>query len=353
MPTLTAETMENIGYQLFRAAGASEGHARTVAHHLADANLAGHDSHGFIRVPGYLQRMKEGHTDPVAQPEIVRETSATAQIDGHRTFGQVTAKFGTETAIQKARESGVSFVTMGNQGHIGRVGAYPEMAANAGMACIMWAGSMGRATRGVAPFGGREGRLGTNPISMAFPCSLGSPVLLDFATSMAAAGKIHVYRARGELLPEEWVLSKEGIPSKDPKDYDDNGALLPIGGLSGGHKGYALSVMVALFGGALASFTSGNLEEMRTIMGCSIVVIDVSKFAPVEELHEEVDGFLRFLKDTPPMQGSSGVLYPGEVEARSRQERSAKGVEIEEATWNEVLKEIREYGLEKELTPLP
>ena len=353
MPTLTGESIHKIAQHVLHAAGALDDHASTVGRHLADANLAGHDSHGFIRIPQYVRDIKEGRLDPKAQPEVASENIAVACVNGNGTFGQVVAKFATELAIKKAREHGISLVTMYNLGHTGRVGTYPEIAAKEGLAATMYSGGIVRRPGGVAPFGGREGRLSTNPISMAFPSSDGV-ILLDFATSMAAEGKLRVYRARGHSLPDEWVLSKEGVPSRDPNDYYDGGAILPIGGLSGGHKGYALSFMVVLFGGLLGGLgRSDGGEQEPSSGGSSITVIDVGGMAPIEEVKTRVDELVRFVKDTPPMEGSSGVLYPGEVEARSRQERLTNGVSTEQATLDQVAHLIEEFGLGEELGDLP
>jgi uncharacterized oxidoreductase len=354
MPIITGESIERIARGVLRAAGATDEHAKTVAQHLADANLAGHDSHGLIRVPPYVRGIKEGRIDPVAQSEVVGEHMAMAQVNGNATFGQVVAAFATRLAMNKAREYGIGLVAMYNLGHTGRIGSYPEMAAKEGMAAIMYSGGITRGGGGVAPFGGREGRLSTNPISMAFPSSSNGVILLDFATSMAAEGKIRVYSARGQALPDQWVLSKDGVPSNDPNDYYDGGAILPVGGLSGGHKGYALSFMVVLLGGMLGGLgRASNLELAPPGGGTSIIVIDLESLAPIDDVKAQVEELVRFVKDTPPMEGSSGVLYPGEVEARSRQERRANGVPVEQPTWEAVAKLIKEYGLEDELAPLP
>jgi len=352
MPTLKGETIERVACHILQAAGAPGGHARTVASHLADANLAGHDSHGLIRIPQYVRFMKEGRLRAAEEPQVVKETVTTAQVDGRWTFGQVVAKSATELAIGKAREAGVGFVTMYKAGHTGRIGAYPEMAAHVGIAAIMWSGSIGGPFPIVAPFGGRRPKLGTNPVAMAFPSGLEGPILLDFATSMAAEGKLRVYRNRGKPLPDAWIINSEGVPSTDPNDFYNGGALLPVGGLSGGHKGYALSFIVGLFG-LLAALGSPEAKEREMRWGSAIVAIDISRFAPLEEFQVRVREAVEFVKDTPPMEGFQGVLYPGEIEARTRQERLVKGVEVEETTWNQILECVREYGLEDKLAPLP
>ena len=270
MPTITADKISTIAREVLHAAGASEGHARTVGTHLANANLAGHDSHGFIRIIQYVSNIRQGDIDPKAEPEVERDVGAMAQVNGNSTFGQVVAMMASDLAMDKAREHGIGLVAMHNLGHTGRVGTYPERIANEGMAAMMWTGFVGgTAANSVAPFGGRARRLGTNPVSMSFPSPTEGPVLLDFATSVAAEGKLRVYRARGHTLPSEWVLNKEGVPSRDPNDYYEGGALLPMGGLDGGHKGYGLSIMVALFGAVLGSLghqsTTMDTQKKRLI----------------------------------------------------------------------------------------
>jgi LDH2 family malate/lactate/ureidoglycolate dehydrogenase len=351
MPTLTSERITRIASEVLQAAGASAENGDIVGQHLADANLAGHDSHGFIRIPQYVRNIREGQLDPKAQPRVNRDNKATAQISGNDTFGQVAASFGTRLAMKKAKEYGVGMVSMYNLGHTGRIGTYPEMVAREGMAGIMFNGGLARGS--VAPFGGREGRLSTNPISLSFPASDGRVMLLDFATSMAAEGKLRVYSARGHELPDDWVLTKDGAPSRNPNDYYDGGAILPMGGLTGGHKGYALSFMTVLFGRVLSGLGAGDMTPTdKLVMGTSITVIDLGADSSMGEIHREVDGVIDFVKSTPPMEGFSEVLYPGEIEANSRRDRLANGVPIEETTWGLVVELIDEFSLRDKLGPL-
>ena len=351
MPTLTEKDLHRVAFSVLHAAGAAEEHADTVARHLADSNLVGHDSHGFIRVPQYVGDLDEGRTDPAAQPEVVGDGKGMASVDGHGTFGQVVATFATQLAIKKAREYGISLVNMINLGHTGRVGAYPEMAAEEGMAAIMNTGFVG-GKGNVAPFGGLKPKLGTNPIAMGFPYASDGPILMDFATSMAAEGKVRVYRNRGKELPDAWLLTKDGVPSRDPNAYYEGGSILPMGGLQGGHKGYALAVMVALFGAVMGSLDRpvDLANSQRT--GSSIIVIDLERIAPIDSVRAQMDNLVRYLKDTPLMEGSSGVLYPGEIEATTRRQRLAEGVPVEEATWAQVVDLIKRFQLEEELKDL-
>jgi len=352
MPILTKHQIVRITDVMMQAGGAPVGHAGIVADHLANANLAGHDSHGFIRIPQYLKAIEEGDLDPRADPEIVGEHGGIIQVDGHSTFGQVVATRSTEMAIEKARDHGVSVVTMGNLNHTGRIGTYPEMAAAAGMAGIMFTGFAGGSFgNSVAPFGGREGRLGTNPLAMAFPHVEGAPILLDFASSMAAEGKLRVYRNKEQDLPDTWVIDKNGVPSRNPNDFYDGGAQLPVGGMHGGHKGYALSLMMALFGGILGQIASppGKIDRWAMWAGSTILAIDLGHMAPMETIRAEVQHMMKYLQDTPPMEGSSGVFFPGERSAKTRQERLAQGIPVDSTTWAQVEALFDQYGVRDQL----
>ena len=351
MPTVTAQEIERIVHHILHAAGAPDEHARTVAQHLADNNLAGHDSHGLIRVIQYVKQIKEGAIVPDATPVIATETPTTAQVDGHRTFGQVGAKFAAQVAIDKAKQSGVSCVTIRNLGHLGRLGAYAEMAAAAGFAAIIYCCGGGHGLCQV-PFGGRERRLSTNPIAMSFPSDLKGPISTDIATAVVAEGKLRIYKASGHRIPNGWVLDSEGRSSNDPNDFYKGGALLPLGG-SEGHKGYTLAFMADVFGGILSRGGFPGSPGECFSNNSLIVAIDVERFAPLETVKAEVSRMAKHMKETPLAEGSQGILYPGEKEIRTRLERRAKGADIEKATWDQVMTLIREYALEDTVGPLP
>jgi LDH2 family malate/lactate/ureidoglycolate dehydrogenase len=350
MPNLRAEQLETIAFHLFCAAGTPEEHSRMVARHLADNNLAGHDSHGFIRVIQYIRQIKEGVIVPAAKPEIMAESPSTAQVDGHYGFGQVVAYFSTALAIDKAKKQGISCVALRNLCHLGRLGAYAEMAALQNCAAILYCSTGGQALS-QAPFGGAKRRLGTNPIAMGFPSEDG-PIISDFATSAAAEGKVRVYRARKQNLPEGWILDQKGDPSKNPNDFYDGGTLLPVGG-SVGHKGFCLAFMTDVFGGILARNGSIGNPNKQFSNGTFIVVIDIERFAPLAPAKAEALTMVNFVKDTPLAQGFDQILYPGEKEAKSRKERTAKGIEIEDETWNQVMDLVKNYQVADRIGNLP
>src|SRR5947207_11186928 len=203
MPLVQADHLSRIGAALLRAAGATPEEAEAVATGCVNANLVGHDSHGIIAIPTYIDRIKVGHIVPGAPMTIVQESPATTVIDGHWGFGfHINAKAMALT-IEKAKTANVAACTVFRQSHVGRLAAYPLMAMRAGMIGMATADS-GRSPKHVAPFGGREARLGTNPISIAVPSDLEAPFYLDMATSAVAAGKIALSCARGEPIPERW-----------------------------------------------------------------------------------------------------------------------------------------------------
>src|ERR1700740_2088348 len=334
MPKIQADRLEEIGRALFEAAGSPKEEAALVMRHIVGANLVGHDSHGVIQIPTYIERIKVGHIVPGAPWKIVQESPTTTVVDGHWGFGYVANERAMPLTIEKAEKSNVAAATVFRQGHIGRLASYTLMAAEAGMIGLITADS-GRSPKAVAPFGGREARLGTNPISMAIPSDLEAPLYLDMATSAAAAGKIAVAVARNQPVPDGWIIGSDGKPTNDPRQLRQGGALLPVGG-SEGYKGYGLSVMVEILCGLLTGLGFGVEPTGRHNDGCFMAVFKVDAFRPLEQFKKEVGEFARYLKATPPSLGSSGVLYPGEIEHLREVERRKTGIDVEDATWNKL-----------------
>jgi len=347
MPTVHADRLSIIGSALLHAAGASPEEAEAVATGCVNANLAGHDSHGIIAVPTYIDRIKAGHIVPGASFTIMQESPATAVVDGHWGFGfHVNAK-AMRLTIEKARKTHVAAVTVRRQSHVGRLAAYPLLAIEHGMIGLATADS-GRSPKVVAPFGGREARLGTNPISIAVPSDLDGPFCLDMATSAVAAGKVALAAARREPIPSGWIVDGDGRGTTDPTRLRQGGALLPLGG-SEGYKGSGLAAMVEVLCGLLTGLGFGVEPSGRHNDGCFMAVFDVAAFRPLAEFKREVAEFARYLKATPPAEGSPGVLYPGEVEYMREQERRRNGIDVEDATWDKLRALAGEYGLAAEL----
>jgi uncharacterized oxidoreductase len=348
MPIVQAGRLIEIGAALLRAAGASREEADAVAVGCVNANLAGHDSHGIIAIPTYIDRIKAGHIVPGVPWTIVKESPATAVIDGHWGFGfHVNAK-AMQLIIEKAKTTNVAACTVFRQSHVGRLAAYPLMAIKEGMIGLATADS-GRSPKIVAPFGGREARLGTNPISIAVPSDLDAPFYLDMATSAVAAGKVALAAARGEPIPTGWVVDADGKQTTDPMRLRKGGALLPLGGTEG-YKGSGLAAIVEVFCGLLTGLGFGVEPTGRHNDGCFMAVFKVEAFRPLAEFKREVAEFARYLKSTPPSEGSAGVLYPGEVEHRNEQARRKAGIDVEDATWEKLRALAHEYGIAAELS---
>jgi LDH2 family malate/lactate/ureidoglycolate dehydrogenase len=343
MPTVQAARLRTVAAALLQGAGASPEEAAIIARHSIGANLAGHDSHGIIQIPTYINRVKLGHIVPGAPFEIVRETAATTVVDGHWGFGYVVSERLMRLTIDKARSRSVAAATVCRQSHVGRVADYPLMAAEAGMIGMMTADS-GRAAKAVVPFGGREPRLGTNPICIAMPSNLPGPLFIDMATSAVAAGKLGVAVARGTAVPEGWLLDKDGHPTTNPADLRNGGAILPLGGPEG-HKGYGLSVMIEIFSGILTGLGFGHDPSGRHNDGCFMAVFNVEAFRPLDEFKREVTEFAYYLKSSAPAQGFREVYYPGELEHLRTQRLLQEGIFVEDATWERLTTLAAELGV--------
>ena len=335
MPKLTAERLLAYARSIFEAAGAPAGAAQRVAESLVLSNLVGHDSHGVIRIPQYIKAIRAGALDPAVAPSLVRETTTTALIDGHWGWGQVAAWRAVEVAVAKATDAHLAAVSLVNSYHVGRCGEYVEEVARRGMIGLLTLNNSGGAAQ-VAPFGGRERRLASNPIAFAAPTS-GAPLLVDMTSSVVAEGKVRVLRNQGKLAPEGWLIDAAGRPTRDPNALYSSppGALLPLGG-SLGHKGYGLSVLVEVLSGALSGAGCTNLAAKHVGNAVFLEAIRVDAFTTTEQYYAEVDGLVASLKSCPPAEGFEEVLLPGEPEHRTEKRRRAEGIEIDAETWRQI-----------------
>lgn len=343
MPNVSAEQLIEIARSLLLAAGASAEEADVVARYNIGANLVGHDSHGIILIPTYIERIKVGHIVPQAPWMITQETATTTVIDGNWGFGYHVTDKAMRYTIEKAKTQNVAAATVFRQSHIGRLAIYPLLAASEGLIAMITADS-GRSPKHVAPFGGAKARLGTNPICFAVPSNLDGPLVFDMATSAAAAGKINVATARGDQVPSGWLIDAEGRPSTDPRVLKSGGALLPLGG-SEGYKGTGLAAIVEILSGLLTGLGFGVEPTGRHNDGCFIAVFNVAAFRDLGVFKQEVTEFAQYLKATPPAQGYSEVFYPGEIEYRKEQDRRKNGIPVEDATWAKLRELAQGYGL--------
>jgi uncharacterized oxidoreductase len=309
------------------AGGCQEAEAQTVARRLVDSNLVGHESHGVIRVGKYLEWVREGWLRPNQRPTTIAEADAFAIIDGNRGFGQVIGEHATRRGIDKAARTGIAFIGLRNCGHLGRVGDWAEMAAAAGQVSLHFLNTSG--AQRVAPFGGSDRRLSTNPISIGIPVADGEPVILDVTTSTVAEGKLMVAVNKGEQVPEGWIIDRDGKPTTDPRHFYDGGALLTVGA----HKGSGLSIVTDLLAGAVSTGRSSDPNDPVLRNNMLSIYIAPKVYDPDGAVLREARRFVDWVKASPPMDSSQPVLAPGEVERRMRAQRLAGGVPLDDKTW--------------------
>lgn len=351
MPTFSPQVLRDIGYQLFQTAGCREEDSRAVVDHIVESNLFGHPSHGVMRYAEYLRALRERRFKPQATPRIVSDHPCTAVVDANGALGQVGANVATRLAIDKARAQGMAAVGLRNTSHIGRVGAYPLEIARAGLIGSIFVNA-GRLGYQIAPFGGIDGRLSTNPLAFAAPRRQADPILIDMTTSMAAEGKIRVAINQGKSLPEGWIIDSEGRPTTDPHDFKDDppGAILPLGGPVG-HKGYGLSIMVEILGGALSGEGCAAGERVMSSNGVLVTAYRIEDFCDLDRYYDEVDSLIAHVKSSRLAEGFNEILAPGEPEFRSARRTEAEGITVDDNTWAQVCEEARRIGLSPEDWP--
>ena len=336
MITFSADELRAIATKIFRAAGTEEEPTRILVDHLVDANLAGHDSHGVLRIPYYVNAIAKGRVKPNSRPEIIRETPVSALIDGKSTFGQVSARFGTEVAIRKAKDIGVAVAGVVHCTHIGRLGTYASLASSQGVFAMVTIGNLAGST---APYGGRQGAFSTNPYSFGFPAAERPDLMVDFATSAIAGGKVMLARAKHTPVPAGSLIDKEGNPTTNPEAYFDGGMLLPFGG----HKGSALATLSVLLSHVLVptvDFPGGDV-----LNGTFILAVDSGIFQDRAKVATQTDDVLTKIKTTPPASGFEEVLFAGEPEVRAAAQRRLEGIPVAEDTWTDIVEAARSVGV--------
>ncbi|MGH2344279.1 MAG: Ldh family oxidoreductase [Chloroflexota bacterium] len=323
---IAGQALQRIARAILAAAGTPHDLAQVVAESLVDANLAGYDSHGAMRLPTYVRLIQTGQVKPAERAEVSGRHQATATVDGRWGWGQPAARLAMETAIALATKFGIGAVTIQRCNHIGRVGEYVEAMTRAGMMGI----ALCNAGAVVAPYGGRERRLGTNPFAWAAPTADPEhPLLLDFATSVLAGGKLEVAHARGQTIKPGVLLDAEGQPSIVPDDFFRGGALLPFGA----YKGYAMGVMVELLAGALSGAAPSCLPEYNSGNGTLMVAFNIATFQPLAQFMDQATRFSAVVGSSQPATGSAGVLLPGDPATEARRQRGLTGIPLPAATW--------------------
>jgi LDH2 family malate/lactate/ureidoglycolate dehydrogenase len=328
---VSARELRELAERAIGGIGAPPETAALVARSLVDGNLVGHDSHGVRRIPTYAAFVRAGQIDPRAKPVTDATNRATAVVDGNMGFGQPAARLATEVAEELAREHGTATVALRRANHVGRLGEWVGALADRGLAAL----AIANADPTVAPFGGRERKLGTNPLAWAVPRANGKPpVVLDWATAAMAEGKLAVLRDRNEPAPKDVVVDAQGHPSTDPNDFYAGGALLPFGA----HKGYGLSVMIELMGGILSGAAPSSLPEYDGTNGTVLIAVDVARFTSEDAFREVAERYCADLTQSTPADGHDEILVPGELEARTAEQRRRDGIPVPE----QILQELGE-----------
>ena len=342
MPILSHLNLRQCGYAIFEAAGLPEDQARIVTDHLVDANLAGHDSHGILRMPGYARGVKAGGIKPAGGHKVVRETPVSMTIDADGGIGIVVANLAMSMAVDRALQHTIGAVAVHRSGHIGRLGDFPAIAAEQDCIGILMLNGGGRFA---APFGGTGRRLPPNPIAIGVPTADGPPMTLDITTSVVAGGKVDICRVRKQSVPEGWLVDPHGNTVTDPEVfYAGDAAMLPLGGPAG-HKGYGLSMMIDAIAGGLSWAGCSTEAPTRGGSGFLALAIKIESFADVDEFKSEVRNLIDWVKSSPTMPGVDKVYVPGEIEMETRRNRVSEGVFVEEATWSEICSVAEELGV--------
>ncbi|QBI20510.1 Ldh family oxidoreductase [Egibacter rhizosphaerae] len=344
MPYLSADALAGVLREVYVAVGVPPDAAEVVANAQVEADLAGHASHGVMKTADYVALIERGHLVPDAEIELVDDRPNSAVIDAHWALGFVATQQAVDLAGDKAERHGVAAVTVRQQGHIGRLGAYSSRAAQRGLIGLVTADS-GRAPKSVAPYGGRGRRLGTNPLSIAVPSGSHGPIVLDMATATAAKGKLTVARDRGDTVPEGWLVDADGRPTTDPGAYDEGGALLPLGA-DQAYKGFGLSFMIEVLSGLLTGIGFGTDPDGIHNDGVFIAAFAVDAFRDQGAFERDVDDFVAYLKQTPLAQGHDEILYPGELEHRRAEHYHRDGIPVGSHTLAHLTRVAERLGVE-------
>ena len=336
------DRLRKLSTAIFAAAGCDQAEADRISHYLVEANLAGHDSHGVLRIPSYVDWLRTGKVYANKIIKIVFENEVIAVADGEFGFGQTVGEQAMKLGIAKSERHGVSVVALRNSGHLGQIGAWALMATRANRISIHFVNTSGAGIL-VPPHGGISRRISANPIAAGIPVQNGSPLILDISTSTIAEGKIRLALNQGVPVPDHCIIDALGRPTNDPKVFYGNppGAILPFGG----HKGYGLAMIAEMLAGALTGSSCSNPNASRVVNGMLTILLSPRFFITEEAFHEEARRFIAYVKSSKKVSPDADILVPGELEEKTRQQRLREGVEVDDTTWNQILATGRSLNL--------
>ena len=329
------QRLEQLTTDIFAAAGCNDQEAARIGHYLTESNLVGHDSHGAIRIPRYMQFLRDGNVVPNRQLEVLFENDVIAVVDGGYGFGQSIGEQATRLGIEKCAKHGVSVVALRNSGHLGRIGDWPTMAAKAGLVSIHYVNTSGAGIL-VAPHGGISRRLSANPVAAGVPVKDGEPILMDMSCCTIAEGKLRVALNKGVPVPEGCIIDSEGQPTTDPKVFygDPPGAILSVAA----HKGYALGIIAEMLAGSLAGGgASDPANKDRLANGMLSIFMEPQRFGDGEVFGVDVRRFIDWVKTSQKAQPDGQILMPGEIEQQTKARRLRDGIELDDNTWQSIV----------------
>lgn len=353
MVLVPADPLRRLITDIFRSEGCSAAESGRIAKSLVGASLTGHDSHGVLRTPRYVWWLHEGHLKTDQELETITEAAAFALADGHHGFGQTIAPQAVELGMRKARQEGVAVVALRNSGHVGRVGDWAEMAADAGYVSVHFVNVAG--SQLVAPFGGVDRRMSTAPFTAGFPMAGTDPIILDFATSVVAEGKVMVAANGGQPLPPAALMDQDGSLSSDPRvlygyapDAKDRGPRSGTGAMRamGEHKGSGLALICELLAGALTDSGCCGPGERRIANGMLSIYINPKALGVAETMAAEARQYLNWVTSSRPATAGGEVLLPGEPERRLRAKRMLEGIPLPDDGWKAISETARQAKID-------
>jgi uncharacterized oxidoreductase len=332
MPVLDAHELREVVHGIFSRLGATDEEIGRLQDHLVGNNMIGYDSHGVHLIPSYVGLVRRGDIVFGAELTVIREGACHVMLDGHWGLGQKMGWEAARIAADRARAVGVTVVTLRNCSHLGRLGEYVELIAGQGMVGFITVNGHGGAQL-VAPWGGLERRLSVNPFAYGIPAPDG-PIITDVSPTVVAGGKVAIKVLRGESIPEGWVMDAEGQPTTDPNVLagPPAGSLVPLGG----HKGFALGLVMDILAGALSGAGSSRAEPERWGNATFIIALDPEVFVGREAFADEVERLLGYVRSSCLAPGFERVLIPGEPEKAEARRRHAEGIFVSEEAWRQI-----------------
>lgn len=336
------DELREFGKSVFQAFGVSENDALMISDSLVTAELWGHSSHGMLRLPWYVDRLRHGAMEPTDVSSIETDTGAIVVLEGNHSIGQVLTMKAVELGMSRAKFHGISAVAVRNSNHFGTAAYFTRKSAEKGFVTFLAT----NASPAMAPWGGKEKLIGTNPWSIAAPAGKRGVAVMDIANTAVARGKIYLAAERGETIPDGWAADEHGVPTSVASDAI-HGLILPMAG----HKGYVISFMMDVLAGVLTGSKFGKdvngpyQADKRSGCGHLLITIDIEAMMSKDEFNTRINQLIDQVKDVPTAHGISEIFYPGEIEDRNTENNLASGISVADHTWKSLTKLAEETSV--------